>query len=65
MRKPSDEAQEQRVMAQFGPLRVEYFVTVDDFNGTPVLPGSVTDEIFGGSCHAAPGRPHAPAPNSV
>ena len=29
-----------------GPLRVDYVVTVDDFDDTPVLPGFVTDEIF-------------------
>jgi hypothetical protein len=48
MSTPSDNRLKGRSAAQFGPLRVDYVVTVDDFDGTPVLPGFVTDEIFWG-----------------
>jgi hypothetical protein len=34
--------------ALFGPLGVEYVITIDDFDGTPALPGFVNDETFWG-----------------
>jgi hypothetical protein len=46
MSTPSDNGLKDCYPAQFGPLRVDYVVTVDDFDGAPVLPGFVTDEIF-------------------
>jgi hypothetical protein len=44
-----------RSTAEFGPLRVEYVVTVDDCDGTPVLPGFASDEIFWAAVATIPG----------
>jgi hypothetical protein len=42
----SENGAEWRSTAQFGPLRIEYVVTPDEFDGRPVPPGFVTDDIF-------------------
>ena len=51
----SENGAEWRSTAQFGPLRIEYVVTTDDLDGTPVLPGLITDDIFWGVVARLPG----------
>jgi hypothetical protein len=46
---------EWRSTAQFGRLRIEYVVTVDEFDGRPVTPGFVTDDIHLGEVARLPG----------
>jgi hypothetical protein len=46
---------EWRSTAQFGPLRIEYVVTPDEFDGRPVPPGFVTDDIYWGQVAQLPG----------
>jgi hypothetical protein len=48
MTRPPENGAEWGSTAQFGPLRVDYVVTLDDFDGMPVLPGFITDDIFWG-----------------
>jgi hypothetical protein len=37
---------EQRSTAQFGPLLVDYVVTLDEFDGRPVPPGFMADDFW-------------------
>ena len=53
MTMPSENGPERRSTAQLCLLRVEYVVTTDDLDGTPVLPGLITDDISLGCCGAA------------
>jgi hypothetical protein len=51
----SDSAGERHTTVQFGPLRLDYVITLDEFDGTPILPGFATDEIFWGLVARLPG----------
>jgi hypothetical protein len=41
--------------AEFGLLRLDYVLTVDDCDGAPVLPGFANDEIFWAVAAKLPG----------
>ena len=51
----SEDGAEWRSTAQFGPLRIEYVVTLDEFDGRPIPPSFVTDDIRWGLVARLPG----------
>jgi hypothetical protein len=51
----SENGAEWRSTAQFGPLRIGYVVTVDEFDGRPVPPGFITDDTVWSLVKRLPG----------